>query len=240
MRPADETGTRVSKHACHVANQLDRSPNLVSRLEGAEITRRAAQSFLRPIRKRREAVTQQISLVVHGCHCQATPSSPGKIELMSARHRANRDRNRRAAWARRLAADQRREAQRAAANLWRISRQIRSIQTRGRAKQSSVGRLRGAGVVTAILPNGRRSRMRIIPTVAPIAEINRLRSAQAAAIEKNARAIAALAAAQAAAIKKLSAAQVESDNELRKRLVEADSRLSQRTAKKLSGTARRR
>jgi hypothetical protein len=31
-------------------------------------------------------------------------------------------------------------------------------------------------VVTAILPNGRRSRMRIIPTMAPIAEVNRLRT----------------------------------------------------------------
>jgi hypothetical protein len=159
---------------------------------------------------------------------------------MSARHRANRDRNRRAEWARRLAADQRREARRAAAIVQRISRQIRSIQTPGRTRLSSVGRLKGAGVVTAILPNGRRSRMRIIPTVAPITEINRLRSAQAAAIERNARAIAALASAQATAFKKLSAAQVQSDKELRKRLVEADSRFNQRIAKELNGTARRR
>jgi hypothetical protein len=81
---------------------------------------------------------------------------------MSARLRANRDRNRRAEWARRIAADQRREAQRAAATVQSISRQIRSIQPGGRPRLYSVGPLQGAGVVTAILPNGRRSRMRII------------------------------------------------------------------------------
>ena len=96
--------------------------------------------------------------------------------------------------------------------------------------------------MTAILPNGRRSRMRIVPTVAPIREVNRLRSAvtvnerrQAIAVEKNSRAIAALAAAQAAAVKRLSAEQVKSDNDLRKRLVEAGDRLDRRIAKALSG-----
>jgi hypothetical protein len=150
---------------------------------------------------------------------------------MSARLRANRDRNRRAQWARRIAADQRLEAQRAAAILKSISKQIRSIQTRGRAMPFAVGALRGAGVVTAILPNGRRSRMRIIPAMALISEVNRLRSVQSVAIEKNSRAIAALAAVQAAAIKKLSAEQIKSDKDLRKRLVEADNRLNRRITK---------
>jgi hypothetical protein len=154
---------------------------------------------------------------------------------MSARSRANRDRNRRAAWARRIAADQRLEARRAATILQNISRQIRSINARGRTKLQSVGALRGAGVVTAILPNGRRSRMRIIPTLAVIREVNRLRSAQAVAIGKNSRALAALAAAHAAALKKLSAEQVKSDKDLRKRLVEADNRLNQRITKELRG-----
>ena len=161
---------------------------------------------------------------------------------MSARLRANRDRNRRAAWARRIAADQRREAQRAATILQSIARQIRSIQAGGRTSLYSVGLLQGAGVVTAILPNGRRSRMRIIPTVAPISEVNRLRSVvtvndrrQAIAIGKNLRAIAALAAAQAAAVKKLLDEQVKSDKDLRKRLVEADDRLDRRITKELGG-----
>ena len=127
------------------------------------------------------------------------------------------------------------EARRAATILQSITRQIRSIQTGGRTRLSSVGALQGAGVVTAILPNGRRSRMRIIPAMALIREVNRLRSAQAVAIGKNSRAIASLATAQAAAVKKLSAEQVKSDKELRKRLVEADDRLNRRITKELSG-----
>jgi hypothetical protein len=153
---------------------------------------------------------------------------------MSARLRANRDRNRRAEWARRIAADQRLEARRAATTLQTITRQIRSIQTGGRTRLNSVGRLPGAGVVTAILPNGRRSRMRILPATALIREVNRLRSAEAAAIS---RAIAALAVAQGAAVKKLLAEQVKSGKDLRKRLVEAENRLNRRMTKELSGGA---
>jgi hypothetical protein len=151
---------------------------------------------------------------------------------MSARPRANRDRNRRAEWARRIAADQRLEARRAATTLQTITRQIRSILTGGRTRLNSVGRLPGAGVVTAILPNGRRSRMRIVPATALIREVNRLRSAQAAAIS---RSIAALAVAQGAAVKKLLAEQVKNDKDLRKRLVEAENRLNRRMTKELSG-----
>jgi hypothetical protein len=165
---------------------------------------------------------------------------------MSARLRANQDRNRRAAWVRRIAADQRREAQRAATILQSIAGQIRSIQTSGRTTLSSVGRLQGAGVVTAILPNGRRSRMRIIPTLAPISEVNRLHSIitvndrrQAIAVGKNLRAIAALAAAQAAAVKKLLDEQGKSDKDLGKRLVEAYDRLDRRITKELSRRGRR-
>ena len=154
---------------------------------------------------------------------------------MSARLRANQDRNRRAQWARRIAADQRREARRAARIVQSITRQIRSIQTGLRTRLPSVGALQGAGVVTVILPNGRRSRMRIIPTVAPIGEVNRLRSSQTVAIGQNSRAIAALATAYAAAVKKLSAEQVKSDKELRKRLVEADDRLNGRITRELRG-----
>jgi hypothetical protein len=150
---------------------------------------------------------------------------------MSDRRVTNQNRKRRTAWERRLTAHQRREAQRAAAILQNTTRQIRSIETGGRTRLSSVGRLQGAGVVTAILPNGRRTRMRIVPTVAPITEVNRLRSAitvndrrQAIVIEKHSRAIAALAAALAAAVKKLTAEQVKSDRNLAKRLVEGTAR----------------
>jgi hypothetical protein len=160
---------------------------------------------------------------------------------MSARHLTNQDRRRREAWARRIAADQRREAERAAAIVQNITSRIRSIETRGRTRPSSVGGLQGAGVVTAILPNGRRTRMRIVPTLAPITDVNRLRSVitvnerrQAIAVEKNSRAIAALAAALAAAVKKLTAEQVKSDRDLRKRLVEGGNLLDRRSAKKVS------
>jgi hypothetical protein len=85
-----------------------------------------------------------------------------------------------------------------------------------------------AGVVTAILPNGRRSRMRINPALPLIREVNRLRSALAVANGQNSRAIAALAAAQAAAVKRLTAEQVKSDKNLRRRLVEGHNRLKVR------------
>jgi hypothetical protein len=149
--------------------------------------------------------------------------------------RTDQDRRRHADWARRIAADQRLEAQRAAAAIRSISRQARSIRTGGGRRPNVVPALKGAGVVTVILPNGRRSRMRIVPALAPIQEVNRLRSViivnerrQAIAIEKHARAIAALAAAETAAVKKLLAMQTRSDRDLRDRLVEAADRLDWR------------
>jgi hypothetical protein len=161
-----------------------------------------------------------------------------------ARLRADQDRNRRASWARQIAADQRLEAQRAAATQRDITGRIRSIQAGGRARVYSVGRLQGAGVVTAVLPNRRRSQMRIIPTLAPISEVNRLRAAitindrrQAVATTSNSRAIASLAATQAAAVKKLSEQQVKSDRELGKRIVEGHNRLDKRITKELGSTS---
>ena len=156
-----------------------------------------------------------------------------KALTMSARLRADLDRNRRAAWARRIAADQRLEARRAAAILESITRQIRSIPSPGRVKLAPVASLQGTGVVTAILPNGRRIRMRIIPAMALIREVNRLRSAQAVALSKSSRAIASLAEAQATAFERLAAEQVKRDEDLRKRLVEADDRLNRRITKEL-------
>src|SRR5207344_850553 len=49
----------------------------------------------------------------------------------SARLRADQDRNRRAAWARRIAADQRIEAQRASSAQQSITRQIQSVRPGG-------------------------------------------------------------------------------------------------------------
>jgi hypothetical protein len=130
----------------------------------------------------------------------------------------NQDRRRREAWARRIAEDQRLEARRAAAIVRTITRKLRSIELDRRA---SIGGLRGAGIVTAILPNGRRTRLRIVPTLAPIAEVR--------------RATAALAAALAAAVKQLTAEQVKSDRNLGRRLVEAVNLLDRRAPRKARG-----
>jgi hypothetical protein len=120
----------------------------------------------------------------------------------------NQDRRRREAWARRIANDQRLEARRAAAIVRTITR-------------ATVGRLRGAAVVTAILPNGRRTRMRIVPTLAPIAEVT--------------RATAALAAALANAVRQLTAEQLKSDRNLGRRLVEGVNLLDRRAREKARG-----
>lgn len=153
-----------------------------------------------------------------------------------------RARSRQQGWANRIATDQRRDQQRAIDTQRQINDRIRSIRVGGAAKVTPVGTLQGAGVVTAILPNGRRSRMRIIPTVAPISEVNRLRSVvltnekrQAIATRVNSKAIANLAVAQAAAAKKLTEQQVKSDKDLGKRIVEGHNRLDQRITKELSG-----
>jgi hypothetical protein len=160
----------------------------------------------------------------------------------SARLRADQDKNRRAEWARQIAADQRVEAQRAASTQRSITERLRSIQVQGAPTVSTVGSLRGAGVVTATLPNGRRSQMRIIPTLAAVSEVNRLRTVvltnerrQALATRNNARAISSLAVAQAAAVKRLTDQQVKSDKDLSRRVVEGDNRLDRRITKELSG-----
>ena len=161
----------------------------------------------------------------------------------SARLQSQQDQNRRDLWARKVAADQRGEARRAAAAQRSITNRINAIPTGVKAPtHTPVGTLRGAGVVTAVLPNGRRSQMRIIPTVAPIAEVNRLRTAvmanersTAVATSRNSRAIRALAATQTVAVKRLTAQQVKSDKDIGKRLVEGDNRLDKRITKELAG-----
>lgn len=161
----------------------------------------------------------------------------------SARLQMQQDQNRRNAWSRKVAADQRVEARRAAATQRAITNRINAIPTGVKAPSfSQVGTLRGAGVVTAVLPNGRRSQMRIIPTVAPIGEVNRLRTvimanerSTAIATGRNSRAIKSLASAQTAAVKRLTSQQVKSDKDISKRLVEGDNRLDKRITKELAG-----
>jgi hypothetical protein len=158
----------------------------------------------------------------------------------SARFRAQAAREK---FTRQVKGDLRREVLRAATTQRSITDRLRAVRPGGPARVYSVGSLQGAGVVTAILPNGRQSRMRIMPTMAPISEVNRLRSAimvndkrQALALANNSRAITALATAQGSAVKKLTDQQVKSDKDLAKRLVEGDNRLDKRITKELSGT----
>jgi hypothetical protein len=106
----------------------------------------------------------------------------------------------------------------------------------------STGRLAGSGVVTAELPNGRRTKMRISPVPASIRDVNKLASRitmndrrQAKAEAVNSRAINKLAAAQAAAVKQLTAQQVKSDSQLAKRIADGDTRLEKRITQELTG-----
>jgi hypothetical protein len=160
----------------------------------------------------------------------------------SARYRQERARRRQERYAQRVALSQRRDAIRAAASQRALQSRIRAIPLTRRTRVATVGALQGAGVVTAILPNGRRTRMRIVPTVAPISEVNRLRSVvitnerrQAAAIATNAKAVSSLASAQSAAVKRLTEQQLRSDKDLGRKLVEGHNRLDARITKELSG-----
>jgi len=81
-----------------------------------------------------------------------------------------------------------------------------------------------------------------MPTLAPVSEVNRLRSVvitnarrQAVASRTNSRAIANLGTAQSTAVKRITDAQVKSDKELSKRIVEGDNRLDRRITKELTG-----
>ena len=146
-------------------------------------------------------------------------------------------------WAGVLATDRKREAQRAAAVHSDITRQIHAIPNPQPARTYTVSPLQGAGVVTAVLPNGRRTQMRLTPSPAPISEVNKLRAVinvndkrQGATLAANTRAINGLAKTQAAAVKKLSDQQVKSDRELAKRIVEGDTRLDKRITAELSGS----
>lgn len=161
---------------------------------------------------------------------------------LSASARAATARRRQALFARRVAITHRADVARAAAAHRALQTRIRSIPIARRTRVATVGSLQGAGVVTAILPNGRRTRMRIVPTVAPISEVNRLRAVvianekrQATAIATNARAVTALASTQAATVKRLTDQQLKSDRELGRKLVEGHNRLDARITKELSG-----
>jgi len=173
---------------------------------------------------------------------EALPFGEAVQMSASARLRANREQYQRERYAQKAVLAQRNEARRAAAVQRSITERIRAIPVRTSPTVATVGMLQGSGVVTATLPNGRRTRMKIDPTMAPIREVNRLRAVvlanerrQAVAIRSNTKAITSLASAQASAVRQLTAQQVKSDKELSRQLVEANTRLDKRISKELSG-----
>jgi len=156
---------------------------------------------------------------------------------MILRARARRRKRMRAARAR-----QRRAAARARAAMKRMRARFRKIGKARRVKLRRVTRLRGSGVVTAQLPNGRRTRMRISPAPASIRSVNKLSARinanakrQARVTSANAKALKRLSVAQSAAIKRLTAQQVKADKALSKRIVAGDLKLERRIAKELRG-----
>jgi hypothetical protein len=147
-----------------------------------------------------------------------------------ARADANVARRRRAAFALSVKRDQRREAERAAAARKRFATQLKGIPAGGKA----VGRLQGAGYVTAVLDNGRKARMRLIPAPATNVEVNRLRATFNANDKRQARAIAKLKSAQAAFITRQTAEMVKSDKAISQKIVQSHSQLDKKITNQLT------
>ncbi len=98
--------------------------------------------------------------------------------------------------------------------------------------------MRGSGVVTAQLPNGRRTKMKISPALASLGMVNKLSARinannrrQAKINTSASRSLKKLAAAQSAAVKKLTANQVKSSKMLSSRIVKGDNRLQKALTK---------
>jgi hypothetical protein len=142
-----------------------------------------------------------------------------------------------------VASSLRADVKRATAAQQDIARQIRAINVGGPARSQAIGPIQGDGVVTATLASGRSARMSFRPKLAPLTEVNRLRSAlsyndkqQTAALATQRRAIANLALAQAAAVKKLTDQQVKSDKDLGERIVQSYNKLDKRISSELNGS----
>lgn len=160
----------------------------------------------------------------------------------SRRNRQARARAQQRAQARAVVASQKTAARKTMATTQNLQRKIRNIQGAAPIKVKGPGRLSGTGVVTAELPNGRRTKMRISPVPASVRDVNKLASRiasndkrQARAEAANSRAINRLAAAQAASVKQMAAAQVKSDSQLAKKIADGDARLEKRISSELSG-----
>ncbi|MGD8588231.1 MAG: hypothetical protein PVG22_05310 [Chromatiales bacterium] len=154
-----------------------------------------------------------------------------------ARLRARRRRQAAALRRRQLAAARRAKGVRRS-----INRRLRKIHGPRRVPIRKIGRLRGRGIVTARLPNGRTTKMMFSPPLATRTEVNRLTSRinandakTARAVRDQAKTIVKLRAAQSAAVKSLTAQQVKSSKDLTKRIAAGDAKLDRRISKELLG-----
>lgn len=137
--------------------------------------------------------------------------------------------------ARRAASRRAKRAQKA------LSRKLRRVGRPGRVKIRKYRPLKGKGVVTARLANGRTTKMMFIPALATLRNVNlatRRLSAndarQAKASRTHAKMLQRLKSAQRSAVKSLTAQQVKASKDLTKRISTGDAKNDKRVSKLMS------
>jgi hypothetical protein len=142
----------------------------------------------------------------------------------------------------RLRAAQKRAARNARRTRLMLNKKLRVIRgPGGRVAMRRYGKARGTGFVTAILANGRRTKMMFKPTLATRADVNRLTrqisvnsTKQARALRIQAKNIKLLKSAQGSAVKSLTAQQLKSSKLLGKQITDGDKVLDKRITKLVS------
>jgi hypothetical protein len=118
---------------------------------------------------------------------------------------------------------------------------LKAIRRHPRVPLPRISIARGTGYVTAILPNGRRTKMMFKPSLATRTDVNRLTRQISAVGVKQARAIRVqdkniklLKSAQTTAVKSLTAQQLKSTKLLTKQITDGDKNLDKRITKLVS------
>jgi hypothetical protein len=159
-----------------------------------------------------------------------------------ARLRARQSAKRRALLMKRKArAAQIRAARNAKRTRLMLNKKLKGIRGRGRVSMSRISKARGTGYVTAILANGRRTKMMFKPTLATRMDVNRLTRQisvnsikQTKAIRMQGKNITLLKSAQGSAVKSLTAQQLKSSKLLTKQITDGDKNLDKRITKLVS------
>ena len=134
-----------------------------------------------------------------------------------------------------------RSASRLASDVQRkLDQQLRGIPVPAPVRLERVSMLRGSGVFTARLPNGRTTSMQLIPAAATQSDVNRLSgqigvndARQAKALRIQAITLTRLKAAQASANKLHKAELLKISRDLNKRITEGDTGIDKRIAKEV-------